>query len=258
MIGYYDLCKKILDKGYVKKGRNGTTLELNGETVKSQILCSEMVISKKFIPFKLNMAELFWMINGSKTLKELQDQGVKYWDKFAKEDGTLGPVYGSQWRSFYGVDQLKNLVEGIKNDPNSRRLIVTAWNPGQQGDMALPPCPTFFQVFIRQNKYLDFSLYQRSADMFLGVPFDILQYRVLAMMLAYSNGYDPGEYTITYGSAHIYEEHIIPVKKMLENETYSWSKIIVPRNKDFFDIKQEDIKLIDYHHSGKIKAQLKV
>src|SRR5574343_2056152 len=205
---YLDLMRHVLDNGHDKSDRTGTgTRSVFGWQMRFDLAEGFPVLTTKKLHLKSIIHELLWFLQDDTNIKYLQDNGVRIWDEWADEHGDLGPVYGRQWRDFGGVDQIATLVEMIKRSPDSRRLIVSAWNPPDVPHMALPPCHTMWQVRILGGK-LHLQLYQRSADMFLGVPFNIASYAALLVMLAHVTGYEPGDFVHSIGDAHIYSNHM--------------------------------------------------
>jgi thymidylate synthase len=225
------------------------------------------LLTTKKCHLKSIIYELLWFLQGDTNVKYLQEHGVRIWNEWADENGDLGPVYGKQWRNFttldkdgnkVAVDQIKDVVRQIKEKPNSRRLIVCAWHPGQTDYMALPPCHTLFQFYVADGK-LSLQLYQRSADTFLGVPFNIASYALLLMMVAQVTGLKPGEYIHTTGDTHLYLNHLEQVKLQLSREPRPLPRMILnPEVKDIFDFKYEDFTLEGYDPWPAIKAQVSV
>lgn len=269
----------IFGEGQERSDRTGTgTLSMFGLTAKynNDNKYGFPLLTTKRVHWKSVVGELLWFLSGSTNANELRDKyGVTIWEEWAKENGDLGPIYGAQWRNWEGdltgancifpneresIDQIKNLIEGIKSDPFSRRHIVSAWNPADIKHMALPPCHTMFQVYVHNNGTLDLQLYQRSADMFLGVPFNIASYSLLMHMIAHVTGYKPGTFIHTLGDVHIYKNHIDAVKTQLSRSLDRESPTIElnPDVKSIFDFKPEDIKLIGYDPYPTIKAPVAV
>ena len=217
---YLDLLSYVKDNGVKKEDRTGTgTLSTFGYQLRFNLESNFPLLTTKKIHLKSVIHELLWFLTGNTNIKYLKDHGVSIWDEWADKNGDLGPVYGSQWRSWptsdgQSIDQIKNLIEGIKNNPNSRRLIVSAWNVSEIDSMKLPPCHAFFQFYVADNK-LSCQLYQRSADIFLGVPFNIASYALLTKMIAQVCGLKCGEFVHTLGDAHIYLNHIDQVNEQL-------------------------------------------
>lgn len=256
---YLDLLKNILENGEKKDDRTGTgTISLFGTQTRYNLNNGFPIVTTKKIHLKSIIHELLWFLKGDTNIKYLQDNGVKIWNEWADKNGELGPVYGKQWRNFNGVDQISNVVKTLKTNPNSRRIIVSAWNPQDVDKMALPPCHTLFQFFVINNK-LSCQLYQRSADCFLGVPFNIVSYSLLTMMIAQVCNLELGDFIHTTGDTHIYLNHIEQVKLQLSREPYKLPKIkINPNIKDIFGFKYEDFELIDYKCHPTIKAEVAI
>jgi thymidylate synthase len=221
------------------------------------------LLTTKKVHLKSVIHELLWFLKGSTNIGYLKENGVSIWDEWADENGDLGPVYGSQWRSWQTsdgstIDQISNLIENIKNNPDSRRLIVSAWNVGEVDKMKLPPCHCFFQFYIANDK-LSCQLYQRSADIFLGVPFNIASYALLTLMIAQVTNLAPGEFVHTLGDAHIYSNHIEQVKQQLSREAKDLPIMkINPHIKDIFSFKYDDFEILNYDPHPLIKAPVAV
>lgn len=261
---YLDLCKHILEDGIKKEDRTGTgTISTFGNQMRFNLQDGFPLVTTKKVHLKSIIHELLWFINGDTNIKYLKDNGVSIWDEWADENGDLGPVYGRQWRSWQTsdgttIDQLSNVIDQIKNNPNSRRMIVSAWNPGDVDKMALPPCHCFFQFYV-VNETLSCMLYQRSCDVFLGVPFNIASYALLTMMVAQVCGLKAGEFVHTLGDAHIYLNHIDQVKLQLSREPRALPKMnINPNVKDLFSFKYDDFTLTDYDPYPPIKGAVSV
>lgn len=230
---YLDLLRDCLEKGDYREGRNGGTYGLFGRQIRFDLSKGFPLLTTKKVHFKSIAVELLWFLRGDTNTKYLKDHGVSIWDEWASEDGELGPVYGAQWRSWptgklkhlptdnaphWGVvDQIKNLIDGLRKDPNGRRHIVSAWNPADIGDMALPPCHCLFQFFVSNGK-LSCQLYQRSADVFLGVPFNIASYALLTHLVAREVGLEVGEFVHTFGDVHLYANHVEQAREQLTRE----------------------------------------
>ena len=271
-IEYKQLIKDILDTGRNKEDRTGTgTISLFGKTIEHDMCLGFPIITCKKVSFKAARTELLWILQGRTDLKYLEDNGVKYWrpdyERSGRTDETLGPVYGKQWRNFNGVDQLKNLVYSINTNPDSRRLIVSAWAPHELDDMALPPCHYAFQVYIN-NGVIDLMWQQRSADVFLGLPYDITMYGLLLEMLAKGAGLKAGQLIGQLGDCHLYNNHLEQVKLYLERpkralpsitleEGIRISKKMDAHGKLIIPEKSE-IKLNNYNPYPTIKAELSV
>ena len=261
---YLDLLNEIMSKGTDKADRTGTgTRSIFGHQMRFDLSEGFPLLTTKKVHLKSIIYELLWFIAGDTNVKYLQDHGVTIWNEWADEDGDLGPVYGHQWRSWptpdgRSIDQLSNVIETIKNNPDSRRMIVTAWNPGEVDDMALPPCHCLFQFYVANGK-LSCQLYQRSADTFLGLPFNIASYSLLTMMIAQVCGLEPGEFIHTTGDTHIYLNHFKQVATQLSREPRQLPRMYLnPNVKSVFDFKYEDFALEEYNPWPKIEAPVAV
>ena len=260
---YHDLLKKVLSDGVIKEDRTGTgTLSIFGHQMRFNLQDGFPLLTTKKIHFKSIVYELLWFLSGNTNIKFLNENGVRIWDEWANEDGELGPTYGSQWRSWNGqdrqVDQIENLIENIKNNPLSRRHIVSAWNVAEIDKMALPPCHILFQFYVQDNK-LSCQLYQRSADIFLGVPFNIASYALLTMMVAQQVNLDYGEFIHTFGDAHIYQNHKEQAKLQLERTPKSLPTVKIKENiTSIFDYEYKDFTLENYSPDDHIKAKVAV
>jgi len=261
---YLDLLSYVKDNGIKKEDRTGTgTLSIFGYQLRFNLESHFPLLTTKKIHLKSVIHELLWFLSGDTNIKYLKDHGVSIWDQWADESGDLGPVYGSQWRSWStsdgkSIDQIKNLIEAIKNNPDSRRLIVSAWNVAEIDNMKLPPCHAFFQFYVADNK-LSCQLYQRSADIFLGVPFNIASYALLTKMIAQVCGLKCGDFVHTLGDAHIYLNHIDQVNEQLSRAPKKLPIMnINPSINDIFQFKYEDFELIDYDPDPLIKAPVAV
>ena len=261
---YLDLLKKILDEGENKGDRTGTgTLSIFGHQMRFDLSQSFPLVTTKKIYTKAVIHELLWFLQGNTNIKYLNDNKVHIWDEWADADGNLGPVYGSQWRSWKSqsgetIDQISAVIETIKKDPDSRRLIVSAWNVGELKNMQLPPCHAFFQFYVASDR-LSCQLYQRSADVFLGVPFNIASYSLLTLMIAQVTGLQPGEFVHTLGDAHLYKNHIEQAKTQLTRSPKPLPKMILnPAIKNIFDFQFEDFTLAEYEAHPTIKAPIAV
>lgn len=260
MKNYQRLLKKILNKGNIREDRTGTgTMSLFGEQLKFDLSKGFPLVTTKETFWKGIVYELVWTLSGNTNINFLKDNGVHIWDKWADEQGELGLVYGKQWRDFnsQGIDQIKNVVEQIKKDPYSRRHLVVTYNPAQVNEMALPPCPAFFQFYVDAGK-LSMHLYQRSADMFLGVPFDIAMYAALTYLVARVCKLKPGILTVSYGDVHIYLNHKEQVRIQLERKPLPLPKLIITKDDNIFNYTVEDFKLINYKHHEKIIGKVSV
>jgi len=220
------------------------------------------LLTTKKLHLKSIIYELLWFIKGDTNIKYLNDNGVTIWDEWADENGNLGPIYGKQWRSWTNngknIDQLSSLIDSIKTNPNSRRLIISAWNVGELEEMALPPCHVLFQFYVA-NERLSCQLYQRSADVFLGVPFNIASYALLTMMIAHVTGLKPGEFIHTFGDVHLYLNHVEQAKTQLQRQPRQLPEMIINKDvKSIFDFTYEDFKLINYDPHPHIKADVAV
>ena len=261
---YHDLMRRILEEGVEKSDRTGTgTKSIFGHQMRFDLSEGFPCITTKKLHLRSIIHELLWFIQGETNIQYLKDNGVSIWDEWADENGDLGPVYGYQWRSWPNpeggsIDQLKKVVEAIQNNPNSRRHLVTAWNPAQVDDMALPPCHCLFQFYVADGR-LSCQLYQRSADTFLGVPFNIASYALLTMMVAQVTNLAPGEFVHTFGDAHLYLNHIEQAELQLSRETRTLPTMTInPEVKSIFDFTYEDFKLENYDPHPHIKAAVSV
>ncbi|WP_018665155.1 thymidylate synthase [Heyndrickxia acidiproducens] len=261
---YLDLCQTVLEHGVKKADRTGTgTISVFGYQMRFNLQEGFPLLTTKKLHLKSIIYELLWMLNGDTNVQYLKDNGVRIWNEWADENGNLGPVYGEQWRSWKTrdgrtIDQISEVISQIKNNPDSRRLIVNAWNVGEIDKMALPPCHCFFQFYVADGK-LSCQLYQRSADIFLGVPFNIASYALLTMMVAQVCGLEPGEFVHTLGDAHIYLNHIEQVKLQCTRKPRQLPVMeLNPEVKDIFAFKYEDFTLHGYdphpHISGAVSV----
>lgn len=289
---YLDMCRYILEHGEDRPDRTGTgTRSVFGYQIRYDLREGFPLLTTKKMYLRPIAEELLWFIKGDTNIKYLVDRNVKIWnewpyedfkksedfngetleefvekikndDDFAKKHGNLGPVYGAQWRNFNneGTDQLMKLIDSLKNNPFSRRHIISAWNPSQVDEMALPPCHTLMQFYVSSDKkYLSCQLYQRSADTFLGVPFNIASYALLTCMLAQVCGYEPKEFIHTIGDVHIYKNHFDVVKTQIEREPLPLPRLVLNKDIDnLFDFKIEDIKLEGYQSHGPLKGKVSV
>lgn len=258
---YLEMLQEIMDNGVDKMDRTGTgTRSVFGRQMRFDLNKGFPLVTTKKVHVKSIIHELLWFIKGETNIKYLTDNGVRIWNEWADENGNLGPVYGAQWRNWNneGIDQLAYVVDKLKNNPNDRRMIISAWNVGKIPDMKLPPCHMMFQFYVANNK-LSCMLYQRSCDMFLGVPFNIASYALLTMMLAQVSGLELGEFVHTLGDAHIYSNHFEQVKEQLSREPLALSQMkINPFIKDINDFKFEDFELVGYESYDAIKAKVAV
>ncbi len=261
---YLELCEHVLANGTKKEDRTGTgTISTFGYQMRFNLQEGFPVLTTKKLHLKSIIHELLWFLQGDTNVKYLQDNGVRIWNEWADENGELGPVYGHQWRSWptpdgEKIDQITNVINQIKNNPDSRRLMVSAWNVSDVDNMALPPCHCLFQFYVADGK-LSCQLYQRSADIFLGVPFNIASYALLTMMVAQVCDLEPGDFVHTFGDAHIYSNHIEQVNLQLTREPHALPKMkINPDVKSIFDFKFEDFELVDYNAHPHIKGAVSV
>lgn len=261
---YHDLCRHILDQGVVKDDRTGTgTTSVFGYQMRFNLQEGFPLITTKKLHTRSIIHELLWFISGETNIRYLQENGVRIWNEWADEEGNLGPVYGSQWRSFprpdgSSVDQLAQVIEQIKTNPDSRRLIVSAWNPGQLDEMALPPCHLLFQFYVADGK-LSCQLYQRSADTFLGVPFNIASYALLTHMIAHVTGLEVGDFVHTLGDAHIYHNHLEQVELQLSRDPRPLPQLKIVRDVSSIEsFRFEDFEILGYDPHPHIKGEVSV
>lgn len=261
---YLDLLTHVLDKGTKKEDRTGTgTISTFGYQMRFDLQDGFPCLTTKKLHLKSIIHELLWFLKGDTNIKYLQDNGVRIWNDWADANGNLGHVYGYQWRSWpkpdgTHLDQITQLIHDIKTNPNSRRLIVSAWNAGDIENMALPPCHAFFQFYVNNGK-LSCQLYQRSADVFLGVPFNIASYALLTYMVAQVTGYEPGEFIHTFGDVHIYLNHLEQVELQLSREPKKLPTMwINPEVKDIFGFTIDDFRLENYESHPHIKGEVSV
>jgi thymidylate synthase len=264
MQNYLDLLRHIQENGSFKGDRTGTgTTSLFGYQMRFDLAKGFPVLTTKKLHLRSIIHELLWFIAGDTNVKYLQDNKVRIWDDWADENGDLGPVYGFQWRSWPApdgrkIDQLSAVIEQIKNNPNSRRLIICAWNVADVDNMALPPCHCLFQFYVADGK-LSCQLYQRSADVFLGVPFNIASYALLTQMVAQVTGLEVGEFIHSFGDAHLYSNHMEQAELQLTRQPKPLPKMILnPDVKSIFDFTIDDFKLVDYDPHPHIKADVSV
>ncbi len=271
---YHDLLKHTLEQGNIKNDRTGTgTISVFGYQMRFDLSDGFPMVTTKKLHLKSIVHELLWFLKGDTNVAYLQENGVRIWNEWANEDGDLGPVYGYQWRNWNGdgIDQIKDLIHTLKNNPDSRRMMVAAWNPSvlpdssksfaenvANGKAALPPCHAFFQFYVADGK-LSCQLYQRSADIFLGVPFNIASYALFTLMVAQVCGYEPGEFIHTFGDAHIYNNHMEQIELQLSREPRPLPKMVLnPEVKDIFDFKFEDFTLLNYDPHPHIKGMVAI
>nr|WP_314866513.1 thymidylate synthase [uncultured Prevotella sp.] len=261
---YLDLLSRILNEGVHKGDRTGTgTLSVFGNQMRFDLRDGFPLLTTKKLHLKSIIYELLWFLRGDTNVHYLQEHGVRIWNEWADENGELGPVYGHQWRSWPDykggtIDQITNVLEQIKHNPNSRRMLVTAWNPAEVDEMALPPCHCLFQFYVADRR-LSLQLYQRSADTFLGVPFNIASYALLLQMMAQVTGLEAGEFIHTTGDTHLYSNHLEQAKLQLTRTPRPLPKMkINPDVKDLFAFKYEDFELVDYNPYPHISAEVAV
>lgn len=260
---YEDLLREVFDTGTPKGDRTGTgTRSLFGKQIRYDLAESFPLLTTKRVHFKSVAIELLWFLRGESNTAFLTENGVTIWDEWADQNGDLGPVYGVQWRSWptpggEHIDQIAQVIEQLKTNPDSRRIIVSAWNVADLDEMALMPCHAFFQFYVADGK-LSCQLYQRSADMFLGVPFNIASYALLTLMVAQQTGLEPGEFIWTGGDCHIYDNHVEQVERQLAREAYPYPQIKIRKADSIFDYTLEDFEIVGYEHHPGIKAPVAV
>src|SRR5689334_10176136 len=261
---YQDLLERILAEGAQKSDRTGTgTLSVFGHQMRFDLSAGFPMLTTKRLPLKAIVHELLWFLAGDTNIKYLHEHGVSIWDEWADANGDLGPVYGRQWRSWEApdgrtIDQIANVVAMIRKSPDSRRLIVSAWNPADVDKMALPPCHCLFQFYVADGK-LSCQLYQRSGDVFLGVPFNIASYALLTLMVAQVTGYKPGDFVHTFGDAHLYLNHLEQARLQLARAPRRLPVIrLNPAVKDIFSFRYEDFTIENYDPHPHIKAEVAV
>ena len=271
---YHDLVKHVLAEGNQKGDRTGTgTKSVFGYQMRFDLSEGFPMVTTKKLHLKSIIHELLWFLKGDTNTNYLTENGVRIWNEWADENGDLGPVYGHQWRNWNNdeIDQIKDVIQTLKNNPNSRRMMVSAWNPSvmpdtsksfsenvANGKAALPPCHAFFQFYVADGK-LSCQLYQRSADIFLGVPFNIASYALFTMMMAQICGYQPGDFIHTFGDAHIYNNHLEQLELQLSRDIRPLPKMVLnPEIKDIFDFTFEDFTLVDYNPHPHIKGAVAV
>ena len=261
---YLDLMKHVLEQGAKKEDRTGTgTLSVFGHQMRFNLAEGFPLLTTKKLHIKSIVYELLWFLRGDTNVKYLQEHGVNIWNEWARENGELGPVYGAQWRSWKtpdgrAIDQISQVIDQIKSNPDSRRLIVNAWNVGEIPSMALPPCHLLFQFYVADGK-LSCQLYQRSADIFLGLPFNIASYSLLTMMVAQVCDLEPGEFIITLGDAHLYSNHFEQARLQLSREPLQLPQMRVNRSvRSIFEFDYDDFELAGYEAHPHIKAEVAV
>ncbi len=261
---YLDLMQHVLDNGVERSDRTGVgTIGVFGYQMRFNLADGFPAVTTKKLHFRSIIHELLWFLQGDTNIKYLRDNGVTIWDEWADENGDLGPVYGYQWRSWPGpdgqtIDQITNLLHQLRHNPHSRRHIISAWNVADVDEMALPPCHCLFQFFVADGK-LSCQLYQRSADIFLGVPFNIASYALLTLMVAQVTGYEPGDFVHTFGDAHLYLNHLEQTRLQLSREPYPLPQMrLNTAVTDLFDFRYEDFELVNYQCHPAIKAPIAV
>ncbi|MET4046390.1 MULTISPECIES: thymidylate synthase [unclassified Rhodococcus (in: high G+C Gram-positive bacteria)] len=260
---YEDLLRHVLDSGTAKSDRTGTgTTSIFGHQMRFDLSEGFPLITTKRVHLKSIVYELLWFLRGESNVAWLHEHGVSIWDEWAAPDGELGPVYGVQWRSWptpsgEHIDQISQVLDTLRTNPDSRRMIVSAWNVGEIPQMALPPCHAFFQFYVADGK-LSCQLYQRSADLFLGVPFNIASYALLTHMVAAQVGLEVGDFVWTGGDCHIYDNHRDQVAEQLTREPYPYPKLILAQRDSIFDYTFEDVEVVGYEHHPAIKAPVAV
>lgn len=261
---YLKLCERILHEGTKKEDRTGTgTISVFGHQMRFDLSEGFPLLTTKKLHVKSIVHELLWFLKGDTNVRYLQEHGVRIWNEWADADGNLGPVYGKQWRSYAGaggktVDQISWVVDEIKRNPQSRRLVVSAWNPAELEEMALPPCHCLFQFYVANGK-LSCQLYQRSGDTFLGVPFNIASYALLTEMIAHVTGLEAGEFVHTLGDAHLYLNHLDQVNEQLTRDPYPLPTLkLNPDVTSIFDFQYDDIEIVNYKAHPHIKGRVSV
>lgn len=261
---YHDLMQHVRDNGARKEDRTGTgTISVFGYQMRFNLQEGFPLVTTKKLHLRSIIHELLWFLKGETNVAYLKENGVSIWDEWAREDGELGPIYGYQWRSWptadgRHIDQISQVIDTLIKNPDSRRIIVSAWNVGEIEHMALPPCHAFFQFYVADGK-LSCQLYQRSADIFLGVPFNIASYALLTIMVAQVCGLEPGDFVHTFGDAHLYLNHLEQTELQLSREARPLPKMkINPAVKNIFDFKIEDFELLDYQPHPHIKAPVAI
>lgn len=261
---YLDLLQRIVNEGTRKEDRTGTgTLSVFGHQMRFNLEEGFPLLTTKKLHLKSIIHELLWFLKGDTNVKYLQENGVRIWNEWADENGELGPVYGHQWRSWPNyngghIDQIQDIVNALKNNPDSRRMIVSAWNVAEVDQMALPPCHCLFQFYVANSK-LSLQLYQRSADTFLGVPFNIASYALLTMMMAQVSGLKPGDFIHTTGDTHLYLNHLEQAKEQLKRTPRTLPRMVInPNVTSIFDFKYDDFTLEGYNPLPHIKAEVSV
>jgi len=264
MKGYLDLMRRVREQGVRKSDRTGTgTLSVFGHQMRFDLAAGFPLATTKKLHLPSIIHELLWFLRGDTNIRYLNDHGVRIWDEWADETGDLGPVYGRQWRSWPArddstIDQITELMQRLRSDPDSRRLIVTAWNPADVDRMALPPCHCLFQFYVAEGR-LSCQLYQRSADVFLGVPFNIASYALLTHMIAHVAGLQAGEFVHTFGDAHLYLNHLDQADEQLKRNPLPLPRLVIARDvASLDDFRYEDFEIVDYQAHPHIKAPVAV
>lgn len=260
---YEDLLRDVASNGTRKSDRTGTgTTSAFGRQIRYDLAEGFPLITTKRVHFKSIALELLWFLRGDSNVRWLQKRGVSIWDEWADENGDLGPVYGVQWRSWPTpdgghIDQIQKVLDQIRDTPDSRRMIVSAWNPSEVDDMALPPCHAMFQFYVADGR-LSCQLYQRSADLFLGVPFNIASYAMLTMMVAQQAGLEPGEFVWTGGDCHVYDNHREQVAEQLSRDPYPYPRLEIDKAPSIFEYDYDDFEVVDYQHHPAIRGAVAV
>jgi thymidylate synthase len=260
---YEDLLRHVLAHGTPKSDRTGTgTRSIFGHQMRYDLADGFPLVTTKKVHLKSVVYELLWFLRGDSNVRYLQEHGVRIWDEWADQDGELGPVYGVQWRSWptpsgEHIDQIARVLDTLRRNPDSRRIIVSAWNVAELDKMALPPCHAFFQFYVADGA-LSCQLYQRSADLFLGVPFNIAGYSLLTHMVAAQTGHRPGEFIWTGGDCHIYDNHVEQVEEQLSRDPYPFPRLNLAERDSIFDYRYEDVEVVDYQHHPAIRAPIAV
>jgi thymidylate synthase len=260
---YEDLLRLVMERGAEKADRTGTgTRSIFGHQMRFDLAAGFPLITTKLVHFRSVAYELLWFLRGEGNVRWLQEHGVSIWDEWAAPDGSLGPVYGVQWRAWptpdgRHVDQISQLLDGLRADPNSRRHVVSAWNVGEIPQMALPPCHTLFQFYVAEGR-LSCQLYQRSADLFLGVPFNIASYSLLTHMIAQQVGLEPGDFVWTGGDCHIYDNHVDQVREQLSRPPYKFPRLELRKAASLFDYGYDDMTVVGYEHHPALRAPIAV
>ncbi|MFC7406250.1 thymidylate synthase [Georgenia alba] len=260
---YEDLLRHVLEHGTPKSDRTGTgTRSVFGHQMRFDLRAGFPLVTTKRVHLKSIVGELLWFLRGDSNVRWLQDHGIRIWNEWADEDGDLGPVYGVQWRSWptpdgEHVDQIRQVLETLRRNPDSRRMVVSAWNVAELDQMALMPCHAFFQFYVAEGR-LSCQLYQRSADLFLGVPFNIASYALLTHMVAQQADLEVGDFVWTGGDCHIYDNHVEQVREQLTREPYPFPTLRLRKASSLFDYDFDDVEVVDYQHHPAIKAPVAV